>query len=100
MNPEVAVLRDRTGDEDAVDDSGDVEPEVAKMKTTLSQKRYADKECCPGIPQVQKLLPFPFAPNIRPLTISDVESCVALECAAFPQPEHRATPEKVCQPRL
>lgn len=33
-------------------------------------------------------------PYTRPLTISDLESCVALENAAFPNPEERATKEK------
>ena len=33
-------------------------------------------------------------PYTRPLTISDLESCVALENAAFPEHE-RCTPEKV-----
>ena len=35
-------------------------------------------------------------PYTRPLTISDLESVVALENAAFPNPEERATREKVC----
>lgn len=34
-------------------------------------------------------------PYTRPLTISDLESVVALENAAFPNPEARATREKV-----
>jgi hypothetical protein len=34
-------------------------------------------------------------PYTRPLTISDVDSCVALEDAAFANPEERATREKV-----
>ncbi len=34
-------------------------------------------------------------PYTRPLTISDLESCVALENAAFTNPEERATREKV-----
>jgi hypothetical protein len=45
---------------------------------------------------MHKALPFltTFSPNIRPLTISDLESVIALENAAFPNPEHRASPEK------
>lgn len=35
-------------------------------------------------------------PYVRPLTISDVESVVAVENAAFTNPEERATREKVC----
>lgn len=38
-------------------------------------------------------------PYTRPLTISDLESCVALENAAFTNPEERATREKVRTPR-
>jgi hypothetical protein len=37
-------------------------------------------------------------PYTRPLTISDLESCVALENAAFTNPEERATREKVSNP--
>lgn len=34
-------------------------------------------------------------PYTRPLTIADVESCVAVEDSAFTTPEERATREKV-----
>lgn len=34
-------------------------------------------------------------PYTRPLTISDVEACVAVENSAFTNPEERATREKV-----
>ncbi|KAI6087999.1 hypothetical protein F4821DRAFT_235012 [Hypoxylon rubiginosum] len=44
--------------------------------------------------KVEAVLPFRFHPNIRPLTIADLESCVALEDAAFADPEHRCTREK------
>jgi hypothetical protein len=37
-------------------------------------------------------------PYTRPLTISDLESCVALENAAFTNPQERATREKVRVP--
>ena len=37
-------------------------------------------------------------PYTRPLTISDLESCVALENAAFTNPEERATREKASFP--
>jgi hypothetical protein len=39
-------------------------------------------------------------PYTRPLTISDLESCVALENAAFTNPEERATREKASFPVL
>ena len=35
-------------------------------------------------------------PYTRPLTVSDIESVVALENASFPDPQDRATREKVC----
>ena len=37
-------------------------------------------------------------PYTRPLTISDLDSCVALENAAFTNPEERATREKASYP--
>ncbi|KAI1775250.1 acyl-CoA N-acyltransferase [Hypoxylon cercidicola] len=45
--------------------------------------------------KVEAVLPFSFHPNIQPLTISDLDSCVALEEAAFADPAHRCTREKV-----
>lgn len=44
---------------------------------------------------VQDVVPFHFSPNFLPLTISNWEACVALENAAFTNPQHRCTPEKV-----
>ncbi len=37
-------------------------------------------------------------PYTRPLTISDLDSCLALENAAFTNPEERATREKASYP--
>jgi hypothetical protein len=37
-------------------------------------------------------------PYTRPLTISDLDSCVALETVAFTNPEERATREKASIP--
>jgi hypothetical protein len=49
------------------------------------------------IPQDQQYKgPTNLHPYTRPLTISDLESVVALENAAFPNPDERATREKVC----
>ncbi|GAB1318815.1 Polyamine N-acetyltransferase 1 [Madurella fahalii] len=75
----------------AIDESSDVDSDFATLQKMLSQKRRAAKDSPES--RLQKALPFPFLPNIRPLTISDCDSCVALENAAFP-PEHRASPEK------
>jgi hypothetical protein len=48
------------------------------------------------IPQDQQYKgPANLHPYTRPLTISDLESVVALENAAFPDPRDRATREKV-----
>jgi hypothetical protein len=48
------------------------------------------------VPQAQQLQePTNLHPYTRPLTISDLDSCVALENAAFTDPRDRATPEKV-----
>lgn len=76
----------------AVDDSDEADGDYVMLQKSLSQKKRAAKE---GDSRLQKVLPFQFLPNIRPLTISDLDSCIALENAAFPDPEHRATPEKV-----
>jgi hypothetical protein len=70
-----------------------LDQEFVTLQKTLSQKRRHAKECAES--RIQQILPFPFSPNIRPLTVSDLGSCVALENAAFPNPEHRASPEKV-----
>ncbi|KAK0629790.1 hypothetical protein B0T17DRAFT_589473 [Bombardia bombarda] len=80
------------GPDHAVDESDDADGEFVTLQKTLSQKRRAAKESPES--RLQRAFPFPFLPNIRPLTISDYESCVALETAAFPHSEHRASPEK------
>lgn len=84
-------------DEAAIDDE-EADEEFAELQRTMSSKRRDDKEKGKEN-RIQELLPFPFAPNIRPLGISDLRSTVALENAAFSDPQHRASPEKVCFPR-
>jgi len=76
----------------AVDESDDVDSDFASTQKKLSQKRRAAKDSPEA--RLQKALPCPFLPNTRPLTTSDLDSVVALENAAFPQPEHRASREK------
>ncbi|KAI1265551.1 polyamine acetyltransferase, variant [Xylariaceae sp. FL1019] len=79
-------------DDDAVDDTEDLDDDFAKLQQTISnERRAALNSQAHGIGD---LLPFPFAPNIRPLTISDLESCLALENAAFRNPQHRCSREK------
>lgn len=78
----------------AVDESSDVDGDFAALQKMLSQKRRAAKDSPES--RLYKALPFitTFAPNIRPLTVSDLESSILLENLAFPNPNHRASPEK------
>ncbi|KAK0714641.1 acyl-CoA N-acyltransferase [Lasiosphaeris hirsuta] len=76
----------------AVDESSDVDSDFASLQKKINQKRRAAKDSPEA--RLQKALPCPFLPNIRPLTTSDCDSCVALENAAFSDPEHRASREK------
>lgn len=85
---------DDASDDAAIDDTDDVvDDEFADLARTLSAKRREEKEKGREN-RIQEILPFPFAPNIRPLGISDLQSVVALENAAFAEPQHRASPEK------
>lgn len=80
--------------EQAIDEEdSDVDDDFAQLQRIQSAKRREDKQ---QKPRIQELLdPFPFAPNIRPLGISDLQSAIALENAAFTDPQHRASAEKV-----
>ncbi|KAI2636901.1 hypothetical protein GGS26DRAFT_588447 [Hypomontagnella submonticulosa] len=80
--------------ESAVDDSEDLPDREFARARKVQKKRDERLEARSKFAKVQKLLPFQFCPNVRPLTISDLESCVALENAAFTNPEHRCTREK------
>ena len=81
--------------ESAIDDvDNDVDGDFADIQRTLSQKRREEREANVESP-IQRVLPFQFSPNIRPLIPSDYAACVALEQAAFPNPDHQASPEKV-----
>lgn len=82
-------------EEAAVDeDDDDLDDDLAELQRIQSAKRREGKEKNQKS-RIQEILPFPFAPNIRPLGISDLCSAVALENAAFADPRHRATQEKV-----
>lgn len=75
------------------EDDSDVDDDFAQLQRIQSAKRREDKQLKP---RIQELLdPFPFAPNIRPLGMSDLQSAIALENAAFTDPQHRASAEKV-----
>lgn len=78
------------------DDDDDLDDDLVQLARIQSAKRREGKEKAQEN-RIQEILPFPFAPNIRPLGISDLRSVVALENAAFQAPQHRASPEKVGQ---
>ncbi|KAI3318642.1 acyl-CoA N-acyltransferase [Xylariaceae sp. AK1471] len=78
--------------DDAVDDTEDLPDDFVHIQKTISgERRRRQSKQMHGI---QDLLPFPFSPLIRPLTISDLESCIALENAAFANPAHRCSRDK------
>jgi hypothetical protein len=76
-----------------VDDSVDVDDSFADAQRVLSEQK--SKRRTSGILRVQDLVPFHFSPNFLPLTVSSLDSCIALENAAFTNPDHRCSPEKV-----
>ncbi|KAI0888652.1 acyl-CoA N-acyltransferase [Annulohypoxylon maeteangense] len=86
--------------ENAVDDSEDMpESDAAEAKGTgnygrRSQLHSRGGDGDPKLRRLKEIMPLPFHPNVRPLTVSDLESCVALEEAAFEDPKHRCTREK------
>lgn len=77
--------------DDAVDDSEDLDEETVfvRKSTSFYRRRQSTSDT-----RLQQVLGFPFRPLVRPLTISDIDSCEALENAAFSK-EHAATREKV-----
>lgn len=87
-------VSDPFGSDDAIDDSEDLDDDHVEIKKTISNSRPRMNHNDADI-KVGEVLPFPFLPNIRPLTVSDLDSCVALENAAFADPEHRCSREKV-----
>ncbi|KAI0011273.1 polyamine acetyltransferase [Xylariaceae sp. FL0662B] len=78
--------------EDAIDDTEDLPDNFVDIQKTISDSRRRQSHGKKGISEI---LPFRYAPNIGPLTISDLESCTVLETAAFTNPKHRATKEKI-----
>ncbi|KAL2267519.1 hypothetical protein VTJ83DRAFT_4796 [Remersonia thermophila] len=81
--------------EQAIDESSDVDGDFANLQKMLSQRRRAAKDS----PEARLLKALPcikkFSPLVRPLSISDLKSAIALENAAFPNPDHRASLEKL-----
>lgn len=78
--------------EEAIDDSVDADPREVKSQQEVAFHR---RESVSRQERLASRLPFRYSPLFRPLTISDLDSCVALEAAAFKSERHRATPEKV-----
>lgn len=87
-------IPDPVGSDDAIDDTADLDDEHVEIQKTISNSRIRNNNKNGDI-KVQDVLPFPFLPNTRPLTVSDLDSCVALENAAFRDPAHRCSREKV-----
>ncbi|KAK3306645.1 uncharacterized protein B0T15DRAFT_492178 [Chaetomium strumarium] len=92
LSPRTSPSREH---DQAVDESSDVDGDFAELQKMLSQKRRAAKDSPET--RLREALPFitEFVPFIRPLTVSDVDSCIALENACFSNPAHRASPEKL-----
>lgn len=89
-DPPVATA-DYDASDCAIDDSDDGDElyvEIQKSISDLKKRRASGRVSLHD-------LPFRWSPLILPLTESNVNSCVVLEEAAFPNPDHRATREKV-----
>ncbi|KAI1081734.1 polyamine acetyltransferase [Whalleya microplaca] len=84
----------------AIDDTEDLPDDFVDVQKTISEGRRGRQQSPAStrrrtrIGVIAEILPFPFAPNIGPLTVSDVASCDVLEAAAFTNPRHRASREK------
>ncbi|KAK7753673.1 hypothetical protein SLS62_004295 [Diatrype stigma] len=76
-------------EDDAVDDSEDLDDDYVEVQKTISGGRRRQSKSL-----VQVILPFTFSPLTRPLTIRDADCCEALEKAAFTHPEHRCSRDK------
>ncbi|KAK6219509.1 acetyltransferase [Colletotrichum tabaci] len=88
-DPPVATADYDTSD-CAIDDSDDGDElyvEIQKSISDLKKRRASGRVSLHD-------LPFRWSPLVLPLTESNVNSCVVLEEAAFPNPDHRATREK------
>ncbi|KAK1473043.1 acetyltransferase [Colletotrichum cuscutae] len=67
------------------DDADDEYIETQMSQSELKKKQQTQRRT------IQHIVPFKWSPLVLPLTESNLESCVALEDAAFPDPSHRAT---------
>lgn len=66
--------------------------ETSPSPTSERQKAFV---IIPQERQIKTKTPNNLHPYTRPLTIQDLDSCIALENATFTDPNERATPEKV-----
>lgn len=89
---EPPVAREVAASDCAIDDDDGDDTYVEAQRTLCESKQ---KRPNTGHLRVQEIVPFHFIPLAQSLTSSSVESCVVLENAAFPNPDHRATREKV-----
>lgn len=89
---------DHEGEDDAgaIDDSCDADEDLVTAQRNITQLRIQRRNSEARL--LQKVIPFHWAPMLAPLTEDDVEACVTLETAAFPDPGHRATREMVLYP--
>jgi hypothetical protein len=78
----------------AIDEDDEVDEEFARMQRTLSLKKSKKHEA-PNLLRIQEILPFRARPTILPLLPSHLKSCILVENAAFTNPDHRCSPEKV-----
>ena len=83
--------------EGLIDDSIDVDEEDVEIqrKPSLQHQRNT-MERGKTHPVQHKLGGIEYCPLLRPLSVSDIDSCVALENAAFKSEQHRCTPAKAC----
>lgn len=84
---EEPVVEHQDDDDDWVDDS----PEKPVGRSLLARGEQGKDQGADGARTLHSLNPY-----TRPLTISDLDSCIALENAAFEDPGERCSPEKVC----
>lgn len=90
---EAAAFSEVEDDAGAIDDSCDADEDLVAVQRNIAQLRIQKRNSEAGL--LQKVIPFHWAPMLSPLTDSDIETCVTLERAAFPDPNHRATREMI-----
>lgn len=79
----------------AIDDSADEDEEVVELMRIKSADHHKGKQSKKKGLRVQEILPFHFSPIFLPLTEYHINSALALENAAFTNPAHRCSPDKV-----